>query len=132
MTEAVYRTIRPHLGATSAVVRFNVPRDILSEQTTHTVLRIVRELVVNAIRHGLATHVRIAGTLKDGVIMFSVKDNGSGFCATTANGPSNGHFGLQGIRERLLNYNGSMSVENSPDGGADFRIVMNDNITEDT
>lgn len=132
MTEAVYRTIRPHLGATSAVVRFNVPRDILSEQTTHTVLRIVRELVVNAIRHGHATHIRIAGTLKDGVIMFSVKDNGSGFCATTANGPSNGHFGLQGIRERLLNYNGSMSVENSPDGGADFRIVMNDNITEDT
>ena len=130
MTEAVLRTIRPHLGTIAASVRFNVPRANLSEQTAHTILRIVRELTVNAIRHGHATRIRIAGELKDGVIHFSVRDDGDGFDVSAVRGPAEGHFGLQGIRERLIGFDGSLGVESLPGHGSSFRITMNTNASE--
>ena len=114
MTEAVKRAIGPSVGAAKVAVRFNVPRSSLSESVTHTILRIIRELVVNAVRHGKARHVRIAGEFENGVIRFSVTDDGKGFDPATAAGPSSGHFGLQGIRERLSGLQGEMTVCSSP------------------
>ena len=76
-TEAIRRAIGPNAGGAKVDVRFNVPRDELSETTTHAILRIVRELVVNAVRHGKATEVKVAGECHNGTISFSVKDNGS-------------------------------------------------------
>ena len=124
MSEAVMRTISPNIGDAKLSVRFNVPRLILSETAMHTVLRIVRELVVNAVRHGRATKVNVAGEHHGGTIRFSVKDNGCGFDTSSAEGPSQGHFGLQGIRERLNDFNGSMDIESSPGHGTKAVITM--------
>ena len=122
MTEAVRRAIGPNAGDVRMHVRFNVPRSDLSEGTTHAILRIVRELVVNAIRHGRATEVRVAGEQHGETISFSVRDNGIGFIPASAPGASAGHFGLQGIRERLNEFGGSMSIDSSPGHGT--RIVI--------
>lgn len=117
MTEAIVRTIGPHKGDAATSVRFNVPRDRLSESTTHTILSIVRELVVNAVRHGRATHVWIAGEHHDGIVTFSVRDNGCGFDLASAPGPLDGHFGLQGVRERINDVGGSVDIASSPGYG---------------
>ena len=124
LTEAIERTIAPHLNGTKATVRFNVPREMLSETTVHAVLRIVRELVVNAIRHGGAKHVRIAGECHGSTISFSVSDDGAGFDPTTAPGPKQGHFGLLGVRERLEDFDGRVSIESAPGQGAKFTVTM--------
>ncbi|MGN0832978.1 MAG: sensor histidine kinase [Kiritimatiellia bacterium] len=124
MTEAVRRTIAPHTGGITAVVRFNVLRESLSEPTTHAILRIVRELVVNAIRHGHATQIRIAGERHGGVISFSVTDNGDGFDPAAMPGPAQGHFGLLGIRERLNALGGTLAVESACGSGARFVITL--------
>ena len=113
MTEAVERTIAHHLGQVKATVRFNVPREALSDSDTHIVLRIIRELTVNAIRHGKAAHVRIAGELKDSFIRFSVKDDGIGFDTENVKGPELGHFGIQGIRERIATLDGEIAIEST-------------------
>lgn len=110
LTEALVQTLAPHLKDVRAHVRFNVSRSRLSESTTHAIIKIVRELTVNAIRHGRATTLRIAGEMTGDVIRFSVTDNGGGFDAATAPGPRDGHFGLQGIRERLRKYGGSLTL----------------------
>lgn len=110
LTEALVQTLAPHLKDVRAHVRFNVSRSRLSESTTHAIIKIVRELTVNAIRHGRATTLRIAGEMTGDVIRFSVTDNGCGFDAATAPGPRDGHFGLQGIRERLRKYGGSLTL----------------------
>ena len=124
MTEAAERTIAHHLGQTKATVRFNVPRESLSDSDTHIVLRIIRELTVNAIRHGQASHIRIAGELKNGFIRFSVKDDGSGFNPATANGPEQGHFGIQGIMERVAAINGTINIESAPGEGAKITVCI--------
>ena len=117
MTEAVERTIAPHAGTANVSVRFNVPRTAFSDSTAHVTLRIIRELVVNAIRHGHAQHIRIAGEFRDGTIRFSVRDDGVGFNPESVQGPAQGHFGLQGIHERLASLGGSMEIESRNGGG---------------
>lgn len=124
MAEAVERTIANHLGQTASTVRFNVPREALSDSDAHVVLRIIRELTVNAIRHGHASYVKIAGELKDGFIKFSVRDDGCGFDPETANGPEQGHFGIQGIRERVTAINGSIDIRSVPGKGTRITVSI--------
>lgn len=125
LTEAIEHTLAPHVGDTDLSVRFNVPREQLSESATHTVLRIVRELTMNAIRHGGAKHVRIAGEHHDRIISFSVSDDGCGFDPETAPGPGQGHFGLLGIRERIDEFDGKLTIASRPGDGAKFTVTLN-------
>ena len=124
MTEAIERTLEPHSIGARITVRFNVPREQLSDSTTHTILRIIRELVVNAVRHGKATEVKIDGECHDDAISFSVRDNGCGFVPATAPGPKEGHFGLLGIRERLKEFNGKMEIESETGNGSTISVTM--------
>jgi len=124
MTEAIIRTIEPHKGNAAVTVRFNVARSLFTEPVTHAILRIIRELVSNAVRHGSATHVQVAGELRDGVVRFSVRDNGCGFDVSRAPGPSQGHFGLSGIRERLRKYGGDIKTESAVGKGTKTTVTM--------
>ena len=125
MTEAVTETVRPHLGKTRLAVRFNVPRARLSDSSAHAVLCIVRELAVNAVRHGHATEVRVAGEDVNGVIRFSVTDNGCGFDPASVPGSAQGHFGLLGVRERIQDFNGKIIIDSSPGKGTKVTVTLN-------
>lgn len=124
MNEAVLRSVKPYVRDISLSVRFNVPRDSLSETTTHVILKAVRELVVNAVRHGRARNVRIAGEYHEGTVRFSVADDGVGFDVATAEGPSEGHFGLQGIRERIRPMHGTLAISSSRGGGTRVTVSL--------
>lgn len=125
MTEALRRTLQPYANEADLRIRFNVPREDLSETVTHDILRIVRELVVNALRHGHATAVSIAGTRDGDAIRFVVEDNGAGFDPMAAPGPREGHFGLQGIRERLKPHQGTLELAAVRPQGTRARITLN-------
>ena len=115
--EAIALSLAPHLGEAKLTVRFNVPREKLSDNTMHMIICIVRELTVNAIRHGQATEIKVAGTIEGGRLLCSVRDNGCGFDPVAAPGMEEGHFGLQGIRERLKERHGTLTVESAPGHG---------------
>jgi len=115
--EAVRITLQPLTGETQVCVRFNMPRSRFSESTVSTILRIVRELVVNAIRHGKAKKIKVVGCLDGESVKLSVTDDGQGFDPTAAPGMNDGHFGLQGIQERLDKLHGKMTIESSPKKG---------------
>ena len=110
MDSAIRKALERHLGDTHLSVRFNIPRSRLSDNTAHALLCIIRELATNAVRHGHATEIKVGGALESGKLLFFVKDNGCGFSPETAVGRNQGHFGLQGVRERLKQMNGSIVI----------------------
>ena len=124
MTKAVLRTLQPHVNDSRLAVRFNVPRARLSDNTAHALLRVIRELVVNAIRHGNASSIKVAGTLEKEKLRCSVSDNGRGFDAENAPGVQQGHFGLQGIRERIDGIGGTFEITSAPGRGTKAVITL--------
>ena len=124
MDEAIRQTLEPHVEDITLNVRFNVQRTALSDNTAYAILRIIRELVVNAIHHGGATNVRIAGSLEPERLLFSVRDDGCGFDPGNHPGISEGHFGLQGVSERIASLGGEISFESRPGEGTKVVIVL--------
>jgi len=124
MEKAIVRTLEPQIDDAALHVRFNVPRARLTDMTARALYSMIRELAVNAVRHGHATAIHVAGCIKGGYLLCSVRDNGSGFDPASAPGPEEGHFGLQGIRERMETANGSVEIESSPGKGTRVVITM--------
>ena len=115
---AIRKTLDQLDSDAAVAIRFNVPRSRLKDTTAHAILSIIRELTGNAIRHGGATDVKVAGAIEDDRILFSVRDNGQGFDPATSVGPLQGHFGLEGIRNRIQKFNGTFTIDSKPGFGA--------------
>ena len=122
MTDVVQKVLKPVIGNAELRIRFNVLRSRLDDSTVHAIISIIRELVSNAVQHGRATHVVVAGDLTDGVLAFSVSDNGTGFDPAACDGPGEGHFGLEGIRERVERLRGEFTLESAVSSGTRARI----------
>lgn len=124
VNEAIRKTLAPQIGDAVLQVRFDVRRRTFSENTMHAILRIVRELAVNAVRHGQATRILVAGSLEGQKLLFSVRDNGCGFDPNGCPGMAQGHFGLQGIRERIREFAGSLDIESAPERGTRVTVTI--------
>ena len=117
MDKALRRVLAPHIGDARLSVRFAVPRERFTENTAHAIICVIRELAINAVRHGKAKSIQVAGCIEDGKMLFSVKDDGCGFDAQSAPGPEAGHFGLQGIQERIESAGGTLEIQSEPGKG---------------
>ena len=121
---AIRKTLAPHVGTAALTVRFNVPRERFTDNTAHAILRILRELATNAVRHGGATAIRIAGSIEGDRLHFSVRDNGSGFDPAAAPGMEEGHFGLQGIRDRVDALEGDVTIDSVRGRGTKVTVAL--------
>lgn len=124
MNEAIRRSVSPFTGEAKLLIRFNVPRDRISDNTAHAMIRIIRELASNAVTHGAARTIRIAGALDDGQLHISVKDDGSGFDTANYPGTAEGHFGLDGIHERISRLGGTFKITSSPGEGTSASMTL--------
>ncbi len=80
----------------------------------HALLRITREAVSNAVRHGNAKRVRIGLARTGGMRCLTVQDDGNGFDLTTALASASG-YGLTSMRERAELLPGAFAIH-SQDG----------------
>ena len=124
MDEAIRQTLAPHVAGVEVAIRFNVPRERISDNTAHAILRIIRELTINAIRHGHATKIGIAGGVEGEKMAFSVRDNGSGFDPASAPGFAEGHYGIVGISERIEAFEGEFTIESAHGKGTRAAIAL--------
>lgn len=84
-------------------------------------LRIVREAVTNAVRHGHAEVVRIDLANGNGVRL-RIEDDGVGFDATGGGG--GGGFGLVSMRERAAALGGELRLASRPGSGTAIEVVV--------
>ena len=114
---AISKTLTGLKSKADISIRFRVARSLMTDTTAHAILCIIRELVANAVNHGDAKRIWVAGAENAGLLRFSVRDNGRGFDPKRLPGPREGHFGLAGIRERLADLGGEMAIESEVGSG---------------
>ena len=82
-------------------------------------LRVAQEALANVRRHARATRVRVDLTVDDEAVRLSLSDNGIGL--------SEGHmegFGLRGIRTRVTQAGGRVSIGPTPGGGTTVAVEV--------
>ena len=122
--KAIVRTLEPFEDSAAILVRFNVDRSKFEDLTAHAILAIIRELASNAIRHGHAWTIRVAGAVENNTLLFSVTDDGSGFDFENRMNSEDGHFGLDGIHDRLKRLNGSIAFSRPAGGGTKATVKL--------
>lgn len=121
---AIRRTVEPVAGEASLQIAFAGRRSLISDSTAHALLNIIRELVANAVRHGYATEIRVVGEVTASGLALTVHDNGCGFDTEKRPGQDEGHFGLDGIAERIERLEGDFTLTSAPGSGTTARISI--------
>jgi signal transduction histidine kinase len=89
----------------------------LPENIELELLRIAQESVRNATRHAHASHIRMTLAFGRKLVTLLVKDDGVGFDLAKRLGSQQGHYGLDGMRERARQIGARLSVESAPGQG---------------
>ena len=120
MAEEVIARAGARAKAQMQVNGMNHPLDAGVERE---VLRIAREAVVNAVRHGDPENVWLRLEYAESRFAMDVRDDGRGFAGTPPDG-SSGHYGLTGMRERARAIDGTLTVESRAGEGTQVRLEL--------
>jgi len=103
-------------------VKFNVePGAVVSDiAKAEALLRCAQEGLTNALRHGGATEILVTLSCNDEELVLSVEDNGVGYSSP----PPPAGNGLRGLRERLEEFQGVVSLERRTPRGCVLRAVL--------
>lgn len=99
------------------LVRISTEIDGLPDRMSASEMRdlslIVREAIGNAVKHGGAKNVAVTcESRKDGGWLLRIANDGAPFDPATAPGAIDGHFGLEGMRERAKRLGAEIGIEN--------------------
>jgi signal transduction histidine kinase len=113
------------LDATSRVS--GDPRTVEAESEA-TLLRVAQEALANARKHARATRVALTLSYLEDALLLDVRDDGVGFPPVLGNGGRDrwnaGGFGLIGMRERLEQQGGSLTIESEPGAGTTIAAAL--------
>ncbi|WGE68405.1 nitrate/nitrite two-component system sensor histidine kinase NarQ [Actinobacillus equuli subsp. haemolyticus] len=129
LTHALERVLDSLRIRTSAQIRLNckLPSQIFSAQQQVHALQIVREAVINAIKHANASEIDvIAETNTDGEHCLIIRDNGKGIASDIE---PEGHYGLTIMKERTAELKGEFSIKNRSEGGVEVMVILPNMIT---
>lgn len=120
LAEALEGAARGALVGSAIDLHFTVSGDrrrlMLGVETA--VLRIGREAVVNAVKHGDPHTVDVALTYEPRRVQLFVRDDGRGFDPAEVNWAGDGgHWGLRGMRERASRAGGQLEIVGTPGRG---------------
>jgi signal transduction histidine kinase len=109
---------------TGAGLILDVPDHIegVSPATEQALYRITEEALTNIEHHAAATQIGIRLERHPAALRLTVRDNGTGFDPSYP--PENGHFGLQGMRERAELVGGAVRIESEPGWGTTIQVEM--------
>src|ERR671921_2901632 len=114
-------------GVTAGVTVTGTPRP-LSPDIEATVFRTAQEALANVRKHANAGRVALTLSYMGDALALDVRDDGVGFdpsqTAIEAGDRTSGGFGLKGMRERIEQAGGSLSVESTPGEGTTLAVEL--------
>jgi len=118
VSEAVTQAAEDVAHRVGVAVRLSIDDAVgIDPQAKEEVLRIVREAVTNAARHGKARRVAIVLSSMGGPSL-TIEDDGVGFDPST----TNGGFGLVSMRERARAMGADLSIGSAPGQGTTVTV----------
>jgi signal transduction histidine kinase len=119
--EVIAATAREAGEREGSIVEIDVADGVaVPARTQEELVRIVRESVINAARHGGAEHIRVQVRAGPNICV-SVRDNGRGF---DPGAPQVGRMGLASIRARAQTIGGKLTIWSEPGSGAEVRVTL--------
>jgi signal transduction histidine kinase len=123
LTEALVLTAQETAGREGALVEMRLDGEVIVPAATQeALLRVLREAIINAIRHGEAE--RIVVELSDGPeVRLSVTDDGDGF-DVAASVAAPGRLGLRSMEARVRAIGGELTIDSEPGRGTRVEIRL--------
>lgn len=125
LVEAIESCVQGTRAGADLDVRLTVGEGLpttLSDATTVSFVRAVREALNNVVRHAHARHASVTLAMRDGGVSVVVQDDGVGIGQRDAGTPPSGHgFGLPGLKARVAADGGRVEVTEVSTGGT--RVV---------
>jgi signal transduction histidine kinase/ligand-binding sensor domain-containing protein len=90
--------------------------------TEREILRVAQEAIHNVKKHAGAKQLSVQLEYGREAIALEVRDDGSGFAVGEQQEPSQGHYGLTGMRERAATIGGTLEVSSVPGEGTAVRL----------
>lgn len=104
-------------------VQLDTPQRALQPDVYDELLYIGREALANALQHARGSRIGLRMAFDEDGVLIAVRDGGGGFPADVlAEGRREGHFGLQGMRERASQIGGRLQLRNLAGQGAEVSI----------
>ena len=91
---------------------------------SHQLLHLAQEGVTNAMKHAEAKEIRISLKVDDEGMRFGLTDDGKGFDSGNHPGVADGHFGLQGMKERVARLGGRLTIESNVGEGTRIDVTL--------
>jgi signal transduction histidine kinase len=110
-------------GALTVDLRLAEEARALPMPVQEPLLAVAREAMTNAVKHGQATAIQVEVRIIPGAAQLHVRDNGCGFDPDAA-AEEGGHFGLQGMRERLKTVRGSLEIRSQAVHGTTLQATV--------
>ena len=85
-------------------------------------LLLAQEATTNALKHAQPKRIAIHVSYEDEHVSMVIEDDGAGFDPAHSPGLADGHFGLQGMRERVDRLDGTIEIESAPGRGTRIAV----------
>jgi signal transduction histidine kinase len=125
LAEALRRVTKDDLIPSSMAVTFSVVGDAreMHPIVRDEIYRIGYEAIRNACMHSGASQLEVELRYAHDLALH-VSDNGIGIDPAIADRGKDGHFGLQGMRERAARIGGNLSLGSSSNSGTEIKLIV--------
>jgi signal transduction histidine kinase len=125
LAEALRRLTENGLFPSSMGVTFSVVGDAreMHPIVRDEIYRIGYEALRNAFAHSCASRLEVELRYANDLAL-RVSDNGTGIDPAIADTGKDGHFGLQGMRERTARIGGKLTIVSSANSGTEIKLIV--------
>ena len=99
----------------------------LTQLVEDNLLRIGQEAINNAVKHAQARHIYVNLVFDARRVQLKVGDDGCGFDSQVARNGASDHFGLIGMRERVEQIGGSLTINSRNGSGTEIVVEVSIN-----